>query len=61
MINIFIKILGRQKIFDAMFSKNEKTAIINALWRRSEDDRNASLTNQTIKDICKRVAKEMMT
>lgn len=62
MVYLLIKIFGRECIFRKLFTKQEHTAIINALWRRSEDD---SLTlgiekeNEVLKETCKKLAMEL--
>lgn len=39
MIKLFIKIFGKARIKQALFTKKEHTAIVNALFRRSEESR----------------------
>lgn len=51
---------SQREIFSMAFSKQEQTAIINALWRRSEDDKDKGTAieaqNEGIKYTCKQLA-----
>ncbi|MEK6882895.1 MAG: hypothetical protein AABY22_24945 [Nanoarchaeota archaeon] len=50
-------------LFNWIFTKEEQTAIINALWHRSneESEQNNKEQNKYIMTICKRLAKELMS
>ena len=53
----------RVALFDTMFTKDERVAIINALWRRSQDDVDNKTPNgnynKYIKTTCRELAKEL--
>ena len=65
MIKLLTMLLGRRRIFDLIFSSDEKIAIINALWRRSDDDSDLIVTghlkdaNAQIKYECEKIAFEL--
>lgn len=51
---------NRGEIFTLIFTEQEQTAILNALWRRSQDDKdNGMPQNETIKLTCKKLAMEL--
>lgn len=54
----------RRWIFRMLFSDLERVAIINALWRRSEDKTDISENPEdkgAIRYVCKNIATELMT
>jgi hypothetical protein len=56
----------RREKFDSLFNEKERTAIMNALYRRASDDsdnKHEHLINQNkvIKETCKGLAKELMS
>lgn len=51
---------NRSEIFTLIFTEQEQTAILNSLWRRSQDDTDkGSLQNENIKLTCKKLAMEL--
>lgn len=66
MINALTKLLKRDRkrweLFVKMFSDEEQTAIINALFRRSTDLGTIEKKgDEKIRETCKAIAMEMMT
>lgn len=52
----------RKKIFNLLFNEKERTAIINALYRRIEDDRTKDVKGENeIRETCKKIATELMS
>lgn len=56
---------NRSEIFSIIFNEQEQTAIINALWRRGDDDsglrinQNLIEENEKLKSTCRSLAKEL--
>jgi len=49
-------------IFNLLFNEKEKTAIINALYRRTYDDRTKDVKGENeVKHTCQRIATELMS
>jgi hypothetical protein len=52
----------RTIIFNWLFNKHERTAIVNALWRRVDDDRSKEVEGENkIRETCKSIAQELMS
>ncbi len=52
----------RKIIFNLIFNQSEITAIINALYRRIEDDTTKDIKGENeIRKTCKNLAKELMS
>lgn len=52
----------RKYIFSLLFNKKEQTAIINALYRRSDDKTTENVQGEKeIKMLCANIAKELMS
>lgn len=52
----------RKFIFNLLFNQDERTAIINALYRRVDDERTKDLHGEKeIRETCKDIAQELMS
>lgn len=52
----------RKFIFNLLFNEHEKTSIINALYRRVDDNTTKEVIGETkIKETCKKIATELMS
>ena len=52
----------RKLLFKWFFSGAEQTAILNALWRRQDDYSTYNVSGEKeIRNICGRIAKELMS
>lgn len=53
---------SRKLVFGFMFTESEQTAVINALYRRVDDNTTKEVIGETkIKETCKKIATELMS
>ena len=52
----------RKIIFNLLFNNKERTAMINALYRRVDDDRSKDVKGEKeIRETCNKIATELMS